>query len=62
MRPPTTPVSREGYQQRSADGGTIQEIADKALGDAELQADGKRDKAEGKAQDAVGGLKDTQKT
>jgi hypothetical protein len=61
VRPPTTPVSREGLSKECRRD-TIQEIADKALGDAELPADGKRDKAEGKAQDAVGGLKDTQKT
>jgi uncharacterized protein YjbJ (UPF0337 family) len=30
----------------------------KATGDAKLQADGKADKAEGKIQNAVGGLKD----
>ena len=30
-----------------------------ALGDAKLEAEGKADRAEGKVQNAVGGLKDT---
>ncbi|MFD1196653.1 CsbD family protein [Seohaeicola saemankumensis] len=31
----------------------------KAIGDAKLQAEGEADKVEGKAQNAVGGIKDT---
>jgi uncharacterized protein YjbJ (UPF0337 family) len=41
--------------------GAIKEAAGKALGDAKLQADGKSDKAEGKVQNAIGGLKDALK-
>ena len=36
-----------------------EEAIGKATGDAKLQADGNADKAEGKIQNAVGGLKDT---
>jgi len=39
--------------------GSIKEAVGKALGDAKLQSEGKADKAEGKVQNAVGGLKDT---
>ena len=35
------------------------EAVGKVVGDAKLQAEGKADKAEGKLQNAVGGLKDT---
>src|SRR4051794_23314569 len=38
--------------------GAVKEIIGNALGDAKLQAEGKSDKAEGKVQNAVGGLKD----
>lgn len=38
--------------------GTIKEVVGKALGDSKLVAEGKTDKAEGKIQNAVGGLKD----
>jgi uncharacterized protein YjbJ (UPF0337 family) len=41
--------------------GTIKETVGKAFGDAKLQADGKSDEAEGKAQNALGGLKDALK-
>jgi uncharacterized protein YjbJ (UPF0337 family) len=41
--------------------GAIKEAAGKALGDAKLTADGKSDKAEGKVQNAIGGLKDALK-
>jgi len=41
--------------------GAIKEKTGKALGDAKLQADGKRDRAEGKVQNAIGGLKDALK-
>jgi uncharacterized protein YjbJ (UPF0337 family) len=72
VRPPTTRVSREIINKWSDDDmdkdriagsakeakGAIKEIVGKALGDAKLQADGKSDKAEGKAQNALGGLKD----
>lgn len=39
--------------------GSIKEVAGKALGDAKLEGEGKADKAEGKIQNTVGGLKDT---
>jgi uncharacterized protein YjbJ (UPF0337 family) len=39
--------------------GSIKETAGKALGDSKLQGEGKADKAKGKIQNAVGGLKDT---
>jgi uncharacterized protein YjbJ (UPF0337 family) len=38
--------------------GSIKEAAGKALGDAKLTGEGKADKARGKMQNAVGGLKD----
>jgi len=41
--------------------GTLKTAAGKAMGDAKLQADGRSDKAEGKLQNAIGGLKDTVK-
>ncbi len=39
--------------------GVIEEAIGKIAGDAKLQADGKMDKAEGKAQNAIGGIKDS---
>jgi uncharacterized protein YjbJ (UPF0337 family) len=39
--------------------GAVKEVTGKVLGDAKLEADGKADKAAGKVQNAVGGLKDT---
>ena len=39
--------------------GAAKEAIGKATGDAKLQADGNADKAEGKIQNAIGGLKDT---
>jgi uncharacterized protein YjbJ (UPF0337 family) len=39
--------------------GAIKEIAGKVTGDAKLESEGKADKAAGKVQNAVGGLKDT---
>lgn len=39
--------------------GSIKEMAGKVTGDAKLEAEGKADKAAGKVQNAVGGLKDT---
>ena len=39
--------------------GAIKEIAGKVTGDAKLESEGKADKAAGKIQSAVGGLKDT---
>ena len=39
--------------------GAIKQVAGKAVGDAQLEADGKADKIEGKIQNAIGGLKDT---
>jgi uncharacterized protein YjbJ (UPF0337 family) len=41
--------------------GSVKEAAGKLTGDAKLQAEGKTDKAVGKAQNAVGGLKDAAK-
>jgi uncharacterized protein YjbJ (UPF0337 family) len=41
--------------------GAVKEAAGKALGDSKLVAEGKSDKAEGKIQNAVGGLKDALK-
>jgi uncharacterized protein YjbJ (UPF0337 family) len=38
--------------------GVIKEVIGKVTGDAKLQADGRADKAEGKLQNAIGGLKD----
>jgi len=39
--------------------GTLKEVLGKVAGDAKLEAEGKSDKIAGKAQNAVGGLKDT---
>ena len=39
--------------------GAIKEIAGKVTGDAKLESEGKAEKAAGKIQNAVGGLKDT---
>ena len=39
--------------------GSIKEAVGKATGDSKLQGEGKADKAAGKIQNAVGGLKDT---
>ena len=39
--------------------GAIKEVAGKVSGDAKLETEGKSDKAAGKVQNAVGGLKDT---
>ena len=39
--------------------GSVKEKAGKALGDAKLEGEGKADKAAGKVQNAVGGLKDS---
>ena len=39
--------------------GAVKEVAKKLLGDKKLEAEGKTDKAVGKAQNAIGGLKDT---
>ena len=47
----------KGSAQQSK--GTFKEVAGKVLGDAKLEAEGKSDKAAGKVQNALGGLKDT---
>jgi uncharacterized protein YjbJ (UPF0337 family) len=39
--------------------GAIKEMAGKMTGDAKLESEGKADKAAGKVQNAIGGLKDT---
>ncbi len=39
--------------------GALKEAAGKITGDAKLQGEGKADKAAGKIQNAIGGLKDT---
>jgi uncharacterized protein YjbJ (UPF0337 family) len=36
----------------------VKEAVGKAVGDAKLESEGKADKAEGKVQNAIGGLKD----
>jgi uncharacterized protein YjbJ (UPF0337 family) len=41
--------------------GAVKEVIGKVTGDAKLRADGGADKAEGKVQNAIGGLKDTLK-
>jgi uncharacterized protein YjbJ (UPF0337 family) len=41
--------------------GSIKEVAGKAIGDSKLVADGQAEKAEGKVQNAIGGLKDALK-
>jgi uncharacterized protein YjbJ (UPF0337 family) len=38
---------------------SIKEAAGKVTGDAKLQAEGKADKAAGRVQNAIGGVKDT---
>lgn len=38
--------------------GATEEVIGKATGDAKLQADGNADKAAGKVQNAIGGVKD----
>ena len=38
--------------------GAVKDATGKVLGDAKLQAEGKRDKIAGKVQNAVGGIKD----
>ena len=38
--------------------GAIKDAAGKVIGDSKLQAEGKADKAEGKVQNTVGGIKD----
>jgi uncharacterized protein YjbJ (UPF0337 family) len=39
--------------------GAVKEVAGKVTGDAKLEAEGKSDKAAGKVQNVIGGLKDT---
>jgi len=39
--------------------GSVKKAIGKVIGDAKLQSDGKAEQAEGKIQNAVGGLKDT---
>jgi uncharacterized protein YjbJ (UPF0337 family) len=41
--------------------GAMKEAAGKITGDEKLKAEGKMEKAEGKARDVVGGIKDTLK-
>ena len=38
--------------------GTVKQVIGKAIGDAQLEAEGSADKAEGTVQNTVGGLKD----
>ena len=38
--------------------GAVKEAVGKVLGDAKLESEGRADKAEGKVQNAIGGLKD----
>ena len=39
--------------------GAVKEAVGKVVGDAKLESEGRADKAEGKVQNAIGGLKDT---
>jgi len=39
--------------------GSIKEAVGKAVGDAKLESDGKAERAAGKVQNAIGGMKDT---
>ena len=39
--------------------GSLKDAAGKATGDSKLQAEGKMDKAKGKVENAVGGMKDS---
>ena len=39
--------------------GTLKDAAGKITGDSKLQAEGKMDKAKGKVENAVGGMKDS---
>jgi uncharacterized protein YjbJ (UPF0337 family) len=39
--------------------GTIKEVAGKVTGDTKLEAEGKMDKAGGKVQNTIGGVKDS---
>jgi uncharacterized protein YjbJ (UPF0337 family) len=39
--------------------GAVKEVAGKVLGDKKLETEGKTEKAVGKVQNAIGGLKDT---
>ena len=41
--------------------GTVKQVIGKVIGDAKLEAEGTADKAEGKVQNAIGGLKDALK-
>jgi uncharacterized protein YjbJ (UPF0337 family) len=41
--------------------GVVKELAGKALGDAKLTTEGRSDRAKGKLQSAIGGLKDALK-
>ena len=41
--------------------GSVKETAGKALGDSKLETEGKGDKAAGKVQNAIGGIKDALK-
>ena len=41
--------------------GSTKQAVGKVIGDAKLEAEGTADKAEGKVQNAIGGLKDTLK-
>ena len=41
--------------------GAVKEVVGKSVGDAKLESDGKADKIEGKAQNAIGGLTDALK-
>ncbi|WP_372706930.1 CsbD family protein [Brevundimonas sp.] len=40
-------------------GGNMKEVAGKVTGDEKMKAEGRADQAEGKVQNAVGGMKDT---
>ena len=39
--------------------GKVKEVAGKIMGDSKLESEGKTDRASGKIQNAIGGIKDT---
>jgi len=50
---------QRSYRRRREEGtGKIKEQAGKALGDTQMETEGKADQAEGRVQDAVGHVKD----
>ena len=57
---PSTGVDRDRVARSAKQaGGSVKDTVGSVLGDTKLQAEGKLDKAEGKAQNTAGGIKDT---